>query len=539
MDEQEQQNAVSNEQQEVNQVAPTPLSPSPSHAKLIIGIVAVFVLIVGGVVGVYFLLQPNATPEASEQIDTDEAKIGINSGIDKFYYAVIEKSRSADNVTIFKYDIDEASVSKAFGPYPSNANYLEYSWSPRVALSDNRKQVIFSDSALYSFRGGIKEFNIIAPHEDLVTGDTESPVLSPDGEKIVYAVGNQIKMFDVVKGEYTVLIEDVTPLYRGAKNPTSVFPAYWYRNNEADRLLIEVRSKNQNSIPIALTKFYVYDFAQNAYSPTEFYYKPGKKIQQCSGYGWQCEESPIVKSRSPNGRYELITVGDIGDESLSIIDFSVLTNTHWETEGAIIPLSVCSKFDNIVWSYDSNKLLCSGLDLTYDNVQFVESAITNLNKEGIFNVVYKYITIDAESGTIIDTIDESLKIIIPQEARNELLDQLKETEDVLAAQGIVKGTEEYNSYMSQAGWGVFVYLQSQVSEKAKNVIGWIGKDTYLASKTILDEIRYDPTSQEVILTNLKGNDKSLGIYTIDSQNRSAEQTLTDEVYIKYIGSVVP
>ena len=51
---QEQQNAVSNEQQKVNQVTPTPLSPPPSHKKLIIGIVAVFVLVVVGFVGGYF-----------------------------------------------------------------------------------------------------------------------------------------------------------------------------------------------------------------------------------------------------------------------------------------------------------------------------------------------------------------------------------------------------------------------------------------------------------------------------------------------------
>ena len=52
----EQQNTVSNEQQGVNQTAPTPLFPSPSHKKLVIGIVAVFVLIVAGIAGAYFFL---------------------------------------------------------------------------------------------------------------------------------------------------------------------------------------------------------------------------------------------------------------------------------------------------------------------------------------------------------------------------------------------------------------------------------------------------------------------------------------------------
>ena len=48
--------SAQNKQQEVNQIAPTPLSPPPSHTKLIIGVVAVLVLVVGGVVGAYFLL---------------------------------------------------------------------------------------------------------------------------------------------------------------------------------------------------------------------------------------------------------------------------------------------------------------------------------------------------------------------------------------------------------------------------------------------------------------------------------------------------
>lgn len=48
MDEQEQQNV---------RVEPAPLSPPPSHTKLIIGIAAVFVLVVAGIAGAYFLLQ--------------------------------------------------------------------------------------------------------------------------------------------------------------------------------------------------------------------------------------------------------------------------------------------------------------------------------------------------------------------------------------------------------------------------------------------------------------------------------------------------
>lgn len=513
MDEQEQQN--------INQVEPTPLSPSLSHKKLIIGVVAVFVLVVAGIVGAYFLLQPKAIPETGEQIDiidTEEVKIGINSGIDKFYYAVIEKGGLVypvgsgsynfalpDIVTIFKYDINEARVSKAFGPYPSNANYLESNLTPRLTLSEGGDQAVFADSVLYTFRGGIKEFNIITPHKDLVTENTESPVISPDGEKIAYTVGDQIKMFDKMTGKYTVLIEDTTQLARGSQNifGSFVYPVFWYQNGGLDRLLIEVRSRNQNSLPVALTKFYVYDFAQDAYSPTNFYYEQDKKIQSCSRYGWQCEESPIVYSRAPNGRYELIQIGDIGKTSLSVIDYSVLTNTHFETEGATKPLPACELTDALVWSYDSTRLLCSGLILDNDEP------------------TYRYDIIDIELGTI-TTIFEK-KIVV------------NDSEDIYT----------------------------------ENVVGWIGKDTFLIIKTKLDKTYTDPVSQEVILTDLKGNEQIIGNYAIDQTNRLEGQGLIemlesvnvnkeslenirkdvtaglefwariDEIYIKYLGSVAP
>jgi len=74
MDEQEQQNEVQEEQQDINQVEPTPLSPPPSHKKLIIGIVAVFVLVVVAVVGAYFAFQPKIQPEEEPVACTQEAK---------------------------------------------------------------------------------------------------------------------------------------------------------------------------------------------------------------------------------------------------------------------------------------------------------------------------------------------------------------------------------------------------------------------------------------------------------------------------------
>jgi len=44
-------------QQDVSQIAPTPLSPLPSHKKLIIGIAVIIILLVAGAVGTYFTLQ--------------------------------------------------------------------------------------------------------------------------------------------------------------------------------------------------------------------------------------------------------------------------------------------------------------------------------------------------------------------------------------------------------------------------------------------------------------------------------------------------
>ena len=57
MDEQEQRNTVSNEEQKVNQIAPT---PPPSHKKLIIGVVIAVVLVIAGAAGAYFVFQPKA-----------------------------------------------------------------------------------------------------------------------------------------------------------------------------------------------------------------------------------------------------------------------------------------------------------------------------------------------------------------------------------------------------------------------------------------------------------------------------------------------
>ena len=61
MDEQEQQNTVSSDDQEVSQVAPTPLSPPPSHKKLIIGIVA-GILFAGAIsAGAFFFMNQQST----------------------------------------------------------------------------------------------------------------------------------------------------------------------------------------------------------------------------------------------------------------------------------------------------------------------------------------------------------------------------------------------------------------------------------------------------------------------------------------------
>lgn len=73
MDKQERQNAVNEGQQSEVQMEPTPLSLAPSHKKLIIGIVAVFVLIIAGIAGAYFILQPKAQPvDDTQQITSSD-----------------------------------------------------------------------------------------------------------------------------------------------------------------------------------------------------------------------------------------------------------------------------------------------------------------------------------------------------------------------------------------------------------------------------------------------------------------------------------
>ena len=84
MDEQEsfdstqdkQQNTDSNDEQEVNQIAPTPLPPPPSHKKLVVGVLAVFALVVVGVAVVYFVFQSKAKPadEIQQIISKDDVE---------------------------------------------------------------------------------------------------------------------------------------------------------------------------------------------------------------------------------------------------------------------------------------------------------------------------------------------------------------------------------------------------------------------------------------------------------------------------------
>jgi hypothetical protein len=571
---------------------------SKKHLKLITTVVVIGIAVGGYFVSAQFDLLPNLgkikeivlsdkslnnVSTKNEKVPSSETtKIGVSSGIEKFYYAVIEKGglvypagQGSYNyaipniVTIYKYDIDEAKLSKAFGPYPSGANYLEADYAPRSIVSESGNTVIFSDSALYTFLGGTKEFKIITPHNDLVTENVESPVLSPDGNKIAYSVGSQIKMFDKTAGEYKVLIKDTAQLFHGSQNfhGSSVYPVFWYTKDGDDRLLVEVRSKNQNSIPLALTGFYIYSFSSNKYTPVSFYYAPGKKIQQCSGYDWSCEQSPIVRSRSPNGHYELIEEGDSG---ISIINYSVLATTQPENlESATKSLPTCPFYNgNTVWSYDSKKLLCSGLDISFDE-QFSNLAITNLKNDKPFDLTYKYATIDIQSGVVINSSEEKLRVMIPQKTRDEFLNQLQKLDDQLAKKGIKKGSKEYDAYMGQSSWGLFLILQSSAAEQAKNVIGWVGMDTYLAIKTKSDEQRDNPISQEIILTDLKGNDKTLETYFANPSDKLEGQSLIDklksanvnkealsglekdiaegknffatidEIYIKYLGGVSP
>ena len=566
-------------------------TPSKKYLKLIMPFAVIAVLVGGYFVSAQIGLLPNlekireailgSTPPNSVSTEnervpsTDVTKIGVNSGIDKFYYAVIEKGglvypvgQGSYNyalpniVTIYKYDINEAKVSKAFGPYPSGANYLEDEYTPRLAISENGNAITFADSALFTFFGGTKEFQIITPHKDLVTENVESPVLSPDSNKIVYSVSNQIKMFDKAAGEYKVLIKDTTQLARGSQNfhGSSVYPIFWYKQDNDDRLLIEVRSRNQNNIPLALTGFYIYSFLNNAYSPISFYYAPGKKIQQCSGYNWSCEQSPTVTSRSPNGRYELIQSG------MAVIDYLVLDTNPKNMGGVTKSLPECL-LDNLemTWSYDSKKLLCSGLDNSLDE-QFSKPTAVYLENNNVVDLTYKYITIDVQSGSVIVSSEEKLQVTIPQKTRDEILNQIQKIDDQLTKLGIAKGSKEYNTYTGNGGWSL---LQSSVAKQTKKVIGWVGKDTYLAIKTKVDEKRGEPISQEIVLTDLKGHDQVLETHSIDSNNKLEGQSLIeklksaslnkeilsnlekdiaagknffatiDEIHIKYLGSVLP
>ncbi|MCH7597447.1 hypothetical protein IID27_00150 [Patescibacteria group bacterium] len=67
MDEQEQQNEAQEEQNV--QMEPAPLSPPPSHTKLIVGIVF---LLIAGIAGAYLLLQPKSEPVDDIQVEVSD-----------------------------------------------------------------------------------------------------------------------------------------------------------------------------------------------------------------------------------------------------------------------------------------------------------------------------------------------------------------------------------------------------------------------------------------------------------------------------------
>ncbi len=440
--------------------------------------------------------------------------------IEKFYFAVIESGelvypveQGSYNyplphfVTIYKYDTNEKKLTKAFGPYPSEAKYLEGDETPRIRISNNRKNMLFSDMFVLSFRGGIKNFDIISPHKGLITENTESPVLSPDGKKIVYSVGNAIKMFDTQTGAYTDLIKDTSPLGKniGKFDGDVVYPVYWFTQNGDSQILLEVRTRNQNSIPWQISGYYIYVLETNTYSTTTFEYALGKKIQHCDIEGTVCIQSPSITSRSPDGRFELINGGR------ELLDYSVLsTDSKFDVR---FPISILKPTfcDTMTWSHDGQKILCSGSEK-------ISSAERDLFIQSVSNgkaisLAHKYAVIDISTRKTSPSSVTTNVIQIPQNIRDAALSQIEEFEAKLAERNILKGSKEYEQYADGELWQIYYYLiQSQVN----NTVGWLGNGKYFVVKQNSDAPGYrEITKQTALLLDSSGKEHLLGEYSIN------------------------
>lgn len=487
--------------------------------------------------------------DIAEQPSTDELdkKIGDHAGVEMFYYSVVEKgmletpagssggtsNESLPNlVTIYGYNLKEEKLSKVAGPqaiYDARSSYS----SPQSSVSGDNKNLVFTDSAqLHVFSSGINLPSTVSFSSDGKKINIESPVFSPKGDKVAYTIQNQIKVFNKATGQHETIIKDTTVLM---KNLNSYFggtllPVHWYVKEGKEYLLLQTRTLNENRLPIAVTDFYIYSFSDSSQTPVSFYYAQDKKIQQCGGGSWSCPESPIVLSRSPNGRYEFIQYGTYDKPFVALLDYGGLYRPQLKNvQQTALPVQnglFCGGFG--VWSNDSKRLLCKQSTFNFSD-EFKNTIRESIKTGSPINIGVTYSIFDIESKTTTPLTEKKHSLKIPDEMMVEISTANKKMEADLLRMGIKKDSEEYKAYMDQIIWSVYRELEQIMKEQVVDVNVWIGEDTYLATRVKKDEYGDHAIYTEVLLIDLKGNEQSLGVYSVNPKEKIEKQAIVEKL----------
>src|SRR3989344_169656 len=147
----------------------------------------------------------------------------------------------------------------------------------------------------------------------------ESPVFSPDGDKIAY-------------------LDDI-----------------------GEKLLLA----QQDSIGGFLSRVWIYDFNNDSIVPIDTYDAYGYVMGECN-FKKTCSNIYSILAQSGSGRYALINLEGVKSENvernLFVLDFSVLfNNPNNELLNAAISLPVCGQkfFTEYVWSPDERSIACT------------------------------------------------------------------------------------------------------------------------------------------------------------------------------------
>src|SRR3989344_3206228 len=204
----------------------------------------------------------------------------------------------------------------------------------------------------------------------------ESPVFSPDGDKIAYLADihtpqysvTQVRVFTMSSGNDEVLVDNLRENivdnynpYNNLKFSDYLNPLYWFKDDSGEKLLLA----QQDSIGGFLSRVWIYDFNNDSIVPIDTYDAYGYVMGECN-FKKTCSNIYSILAQSGSGRYALINLEGVKSENvernLFVLDFSVLfNNPNNELLNAAISLPVCGQkfFTEYVWSPDERSIACT------------------------------------------------------------------------------------------------------------------------------------------------------------------------------------